>query len=48
MRTFLIRWKIKSKLGKEWERWEEYCLTSNRQLNFDISDMDLSILKVFK
>jgi hypothetical protein len=35
-----------SKLGIEWDRWEKYCLTSNRQLKLNISDMDLSILKV--
>jgi hypothetical protein len=32
------------KLGIEWDRWEKYCLT--RQLKFNISDVDLSILKV--
>jgi hypothetical protein len=33
-----------SKLGIEWDRWEKYCLT--RQLKLNISDVDLSILKV--
>jgi hypothetical protein len=33
-----------SKLGIEWDRWKKYCLT--RQLKLNISDVDLSILKV--
>jgi hypothetical protein len=33
-----------SKLGKEWDRCEKYCLTW--QLKLNISDVDLSILVV--
>jgi hypothetical protein len=45
IRTFLIGCPV-SKLGIEWDRWEKYCLI--RQMKLNISDVDLSILKVSK